>query len=150
MAGGRKMTLDFDVIAIDKRMKQVVKALEKQDKDAMKRIFSKQAVEEAVDFEENLDLLYAFFEEGSVLWERSGGPGTSEHLAIGHALKEIEATYDIECNNQQYHASIKICTKNDDNPDNIGILSFCIIPAEKWTDRCNYWGNLDICGITVD
>ncbi len=144
------MFLDLDDRVIDKKMKQVVKALEKQDKEVIKDMFSEQALEEAKDFEENLDRLYAFFEEGSILWERSGGPGTYEHLAIGHALKEIEATYDMECNDQQYHASIKICTKNDDNPDNIGILSFCIIPAEKWTENCNYWGDLDICGITID
>ena len=149
--GGREMFFDIDDRVIDNKMKQFVKALENQDKDTLKSMFSKRVLDEVEDFDEKLDLLSVFIGEEDLSWNRTGGPGTEEGInddGTGRIWKEIFATYDIETSERSFHASIKICSK-DKSSDAIGIISFCIIRAEDWIEEYNYWGDLDVPGIVI-
>ena len=116
-------------------------------------MFSTQALAQAVDFEEQITLLFEFIQGEIDSWKRTGGPGVSEGInddGSGRVWKEMRATYDIQTSEQKYHVSLKEITKDSQNSDKIGVSSLCIINAEDWHEEYNYWGDLGTLGIHVD
>lgn len=54
--------VDEDAIA-NARLEEVITALENQDKDDLKALFSEQALNESNDFDVNMNQLFEFFKE---------------------------------------------------------------------------------------
>ena len=144
---------------IDERFKQIVDAVENHDTDALKSMFSEQALAQTVDFEAQATLLFEFIQGEIESWKRTGGPGVHESInddGSGRTWKEIRATYDIKTSEQIYHVSLQEITKHSQDSDKVGISSFCIINAEDWGEEYNYWGDLGLpkdfktLGIFVD
>ena len=134
----------------DNKMKQIAEAISEQDKDKLKAMFSEYALDKADNFEENANRLFEFIQGDIQSWERTGGPGVFSNTDHRKIKKEMEATYDIKTDENVYHLSVKICLNDTDNPNKIGVSSLCIIHADNWPYDYNYWGNLDVLGITVD
>ena len=67
--GGGMISDDSDKKA-DKRMKQILETLKDEDQEALKAMFSKQALEEADDFDDNLDYLFKFLQGNVDSWAR--------------------------------------------------------------------------------
>jgi len=57
----------------DDRMKQIVEAIKNQNKEDLKKLFSKQALSEANDFDENTDYLFDFIQGEIISWEKADG-----------------------------------------------------------------------------
>lgn len=55
----------------DKRLEQILSAIENKDEDAMKLIFSKKALSEAEDFDEAMQQLFSFFQGDIKSWDFS-------------------------------------------------------------------------------
>lgn len=151
--GGGRMSFDFDENIIDNQFKQVVKVINNQDRDALRAMFSKQALAGDADFDDSMDKFLSLFQGKVESWERTGGPGVEEENnadGTGGNRKEMRATYDAKIGGENYHFSIKKCTQNTKNTDNIGVISICVINAEDWKSECNYWGDLNTPGIVID
>ena len=137
------MFFDNDDAIIDKSFSQIIETIKNQDKEALKKMFSEQSLNEAKDFGADIDHLFDFVQGTVESWERTGGPGVSEGRnddGSGRVWKEIRATYDIKTTERKYHVSIQEVTKHSKNPNLVGISSFCIISSEDWNEEYNYWG----------
>lgn len=156
--GGGKVSFGSNVFGsddsiIDNRFKQVVQVINNHDKNALKAMFSKQALAGDDNFDANMDKLFSLFQGKVESWERTGGPEVTDGKnddGTGRIWKEQAATYDAKIGGANCHLSIKECDKDTKNKDNIGLISICIINAEDWKEEFNYWGDVDTSGIHID
>jgi len=144
--GGNKMSItdDSDKKA-DERMEQIIETLKNKDQNALKSMFSKQALVEANDFDGNLDALFNYIEGDIQSWESTGGYGGSDEKnadGTGNRKKEIESTYILTTSEQEYQIAVYEFTIDTANQNNVGVYSLCIINSK---DNKNpgfvYWGN---------
>ena len=148
-SGGYLMFFTYEGTIADKWMKKVVKAIEKQDKDAFRQLFFERALDEANDFEENMDYLFELFQGEVKSWKRTATSSFDDYNN-GHVRKEINSSYDIESSDQKYHMSLKICSSDNKISKNVGIKAFCIINENDWREAYVYWGDWDMFGIIID
>ena len=78
----------------DYRLKKVIEALNKKDKEALKAVFSKQGLSDADDFDERMDYLFDFFEGTVESWEKTGGGGDS-HSEYGKKVESVDLFYAV-------------------------------------------------------
>ena len=136
----------------DDRMKQISEAIENDNREVLPAMFSRQALAEADNFEENLDALFGYVLGDIQSWKRAGAFGGAEGKNVdgtGNHTKEFEAIFILSTSEQEYHIAIYECTIDVANPDNVGLYSFCVISASDYTDtEHSYWGNRE-AGINI-
>ncbi|MCL2814620.1 MAG: DUF5104 domain-containing protein [Oscillospiraceae bacterium] len=154
--GGR---FSDDDVLIDKRFEKIIEAIKNQDENTLKSMFSAQASSQSDDFKEQIAHLFEFVQGEIESWKRTGGPGVFEGKnddGSGRIWKEVRATYDVKTSERTYHISLQEITKHSQNPEKVGVSSFCIIKAEDWGEEYNYWGDLGlpkdfkVLGIIID
>lgn len=136
----------------DARMEQLFEIIKVKDKDALKDLFSKQALSEADDLDEKLDAIFSYIQGEIQSWN-------SQDALIGHegknalvAEKEFQAAYIITTSKQIYHVAIYECTLATANPNNVGVYSICIVSDEDYdygNTEMVYWGDGDVAGIYI-
>lgn len=140
LGGSRTQMLDkddFDKIA-DARLEQVIEAIKNNDKDALKSMFSKQALDEAEDFDANMDYLFDFF-QGEVMSWKSNGVSEDESIDNGHNTKKIDSMYYLDTDKQKYIFYLIECIVDTDHSDNVGLYTLRVIKAEnRDTQFCLY------------
>ena len=68
----------------DDRMEQIIETFKNKDQDALKAMFSKQALDEANDFDGSLNALFNYIEGDIQSWKSTGGyTGSDEKNADG-------------------------------------------------------------------
>lgn len=77
--GGRTGMLDSREGSADQRMEQIVSAIKDKDSDALKSLFSKKALDEAVDIDSEIEGLFDFIQGDVVSWVRDGYSGSGTH-----------------------------------------------------------------------
>ena len=102
LGNGRIMFFNDDETRADKRFQQVTKALKNQDKEALKKIFSKKALDEADDFEEGMDYLFKFFQGDIESYELIIGPQVSDDFEYGKQTKEVKTWYNVKTDKEDY------------------------------------------------
>lgn len=114
----------------DARLEQVIKSIKNKDKDSIKAMFSKHALNEAKDLDERIHYLFTLIEGDIKSWERIGG---SVDESDDHGRKTIKSRYryDVYTDQEQYLFSILEYTKDDNNPENVGVYSLKIINVKN-------------------
>lgn len=129
----------------DARMDQLIEAIKREDKDALKAMFSKQALSEADDFDGNLSALFNYIQGEIQSWESTGAYSFPEEInanGTSNHKKEAESTYIFTTSKQEYHVAIYEYTIDTANPDNVGVYSLCIVSEKDNPDsEVVYWGN---------
>ncbi|MDD3173818.1 MAG: DUF5104 domain-containing protein [Herbinix sp.] len=121
---------DSDDKKADDRLKEVIEALEKQDKDALKAIFSKQALNDAEDFDGSMDYLFDFFQGDVDTWEKSSGPTVFKSNNHGHKKKEVKSYYYVTTDKQKYFFLLRDYPMDTDYPDNVGLYMLLVVKAD--------------------
>lgn len=114
----------------DTRFEQVIEAINNDDKDDLKSMFSKHALDKADDFDSRVDCLFEFFRGNVTSWERNGGPTVYESIDHGHNTKKINSMYYVNTDRQEYIFYLIEWTIDKDHPDNIGLFALRVIRAE--------------------
>ena len=130
-----------------KTMKKVVEAIRDQDKDALKSMFSIQALAEADDFDGSMDYLFEFIQGEIESLEIIKGLSIFDGInddGSGRSWKMIDSIGDIETSEQKYHISIQEVTKHSKEAERIGISSFSIISAEDWNEDYIFRGDFGL------
>lgn len=143
--GFGRVKVDDSAKKADARMEQLIEAIKREDKDALKAMFSKQALSEADDFDGNLNTLFNYIQGEIQSWKSTGAYSFPEEKnADGNSnhKKEAQSTYVFTTSKQEYHVAIYEYTIDTANPDNVGLYSLCIISAKDNKDsEFVYWGN---------
>lgn len=132
-----RLLMTSDERAANKCFEQVVKALEKQDKEAIKDMFSKQALEEAEDFDENLDRLFEIF-DGKLKPDNFDMGCVSESIEFGKKEKEIKVYFDISIDGVTYSIFLVDYPVNTLYPDNAGLYTLRVSSVEEelsWQEK---------------
>lgn len=123
----------------DKMMKSIMEALEEEDKDALKELFSDYALENAETLDENIDELINFFpgcEDGY-----KGNVSTHRTSDYGEITNVIMAKYTVTNGDDTYELHITFYVENDKKPEKIGLYIIEVMTEEgkpegfKWRDE---------------
>ena len=112
------------------RMEAIFEALKNQDKEALKEMFSEQALNDAEDFDGNLDNLFVFFQGEFDSWEKITGLNVFESNDHGHATKEVNTSFYLYTDKQKYYISLKDFPVDTDHPENVGLYLLLVAKAE--------------------
>ena len=139
-------TLGSDLDKADARVEQVIKVIQSQDKDALKAMFSKQALNEAQGLDEGIEYLFEFF-QGEVRTIKMNGVSPGKSVDYGHIVKEVVSFYSVETDKQKYLFFLIEYTQDTDHPDNVGLYALRVIRAEDKATQFTYWQYMKIAGI---
>lgn len=132
LGGSRTALLDMDdsdEIA-KARLEEVINALELRDKDALKNMFSKQALNESVDFDSSVNDLFDLFQGEVNSCEKPSGPTVFESNDHGHETKQINSYYYVTTDKQKYFFLMDDYPVDTDHPDNVGLYLLLVVKAE--------------------
>jgi hypothetical protein len=132
MVGSRLEMLnrDSDETKANARLEQIIEAIKSKDKDALKALFSKEALNEAVDFDSNMNDFFDFFQGKVDSWKKPSGPTVFESNNHGHQTKEVSSYYYINTDKQKYFFLLRDYPVDTDHSDNVGLYMLLVVKAE--------------------
>ena len=86
---------DDSSVANDK-FSELIDAIQTQDINTMKSLFSKNALKEAENLDESIRHLFDYFQGELVSYNNWGGPGVKAEMEYGDYQEVYDATYDFE------------------------------------------------------
>lgn len=111
----------------------IVKALEKQDKDKLEQLFSKETLKNAVDFDDGCEYLFNEYTGEYKSKERVAYTST-DHLDKGKLSREVFAKYKVITTESKYMLYIYSCPKNSENVSERGIYKLIMLEFENEED----------------
>jgi hypothetical protein len=136
-AGGSRTEMlnkDNDEKKAENVLTHVIDAIKNQDIDALKKIFSKQAVGDADDFDDEVDSLFRFIQGKINSFEKTSGPTVFESNDHGRKKKEVSSYYYVKTDSQKYFFLLKNYPVDTENPDNVGLYMLLVVKAEDKND----------------
>ena len=139
---GDSMILDDDRTIANKKLAEVLTAVQKQDKDALTVLFSADSLKDAEMFDAQMDELFTYFEGELESYNDWGGP-VVETAREGFQVHEaMESNYDVKTTKGSYRIAIRTITKDSWDANNVGIQSLYIIKLEDDPlPQYAYWGD---------
>ena len=123
----------------DARLEQIIKIINKKDKEAMKNIFSENALNEAIDIDERIIYLFDFIDGEIISWGKHIGASSSESVNHGKREKSSMAWYNVDTDNQQFLIAFIEWLIDTENPENVGVYMLYVIKSED-KDRFKGFG----------
>jgi len=147
LVGSRAQMLskDNDAGKADIRLKQIIESIKSKDKDSLKTIFSKQALNEAEDLNGRTDYLFNFVQGNIESWETIVHGATNESNDHGSRIKKSSSWYYVNTDKQKYLFFFWECTIDTDHPENVGIYMLQVIKAEDKVTQFDGGGQLTKC-----
>ena len=110
-------------------MDRLIPALDNNDRDALKDLFSESALAEAQNIEERIDLIMELF-QGEATEFASGG--ISRGGATDTTRMRFSSTYTITTTENVYRLHISYIYADDRNPANDGLSSISLVVYDDW------------------
>ena len=131
-------------------MDAVLSALQEQDKEALRGLFSEYTLSETKGFDRTIEDLFAYY-QGKVVSVHDWGTHTSEERDEDMRKHDLYLSYDITTSDQVYRFAVHYCAMNDYAPEQEGICSLYIIKMEEDTDpqRAYRGGHIYAPGIYI-
>jgi hypothetical protein len=104
----------------DARMEQIISALKDKDKEALKSLFSKKALNEANGFDSGMDSLLDFIQGNIESWERDSW-ASDESVESGKKSLMIRSGYKVITDKEEYFFFVVDYYIDTIDPDNEGI-----------------------------
>ena len=106
---------------MNRTKKQVIKCINEQDKEGLKKLFSKDAQKHIEDLDGKLDQLIGAFNGNKIKSEK--GSGTDFEGSIDAQPLHIYGDYVLKLSNgKEYTLFISFCDRDDENPDKKGLI----------------------------
>lgn len=99
---------------------RLLQAVDQKDRETIKGMFSKDALEHIDDIDEKIDLFIETFPTWECKYDPSFG-GMGKHANRGTITKWIKPTFDFESEGRQYVLKFIYSTRADENPDQLGL-----------------------------
>lgn len=131
---------DNDGEKADAQLEQVLEAIKNQDKDALRGMFSKQALDEAENLDGRMDYLFGFIQGDIESWETIVHGATNESINYGSVVKNSSSWYYVNTDKQKYLLFFLECIINTDHPENGGVYMLQVIKAEDKKAQFNGGG----------
>lgn len=99
---------------------RLLQAVDQKDREAIKDMFSKEALEHIEDIDEKIDLFIETFPTWECEYDPTFG-GMGKHANRGTITKWIKPTFDFTSEGRQYVLKFIYYTDADENPDQLGM-----------------------------
>lgn len=131
-----------DSQVVNVQFDKLLETIQSKDKEALKSLFSKQAILDAQTIDSNIELLFDYFQGDNATYEDDGGLVVDEANENGVRTKIIKKTYDVDTSVETYRFAICVVLADSINPDNVGIWSVYVIRMKDDTNPVYaYWGD---------
>ena len=101
--------------------KKVVKCINEQDKEGLKKLFSKSAQKDIEDIDIKAEELIHVFKGNKI--ESAKGEGSGFEGSVSTQPIHIYEDYNITLNNgDEYTLFVSFCDKNDNEPEKVGLI----------------------------
>ena len=106
---------------MNKMKNKVIKCINEQDKEGLKKLFSKDAQKHIEDLDGKLDQLIGAFNGNKI--ESAKGEGSGFEGSVSTQPIHIYEDYNITLNNgDEYTLFVSFCDKNDNEPEKVGLI----------------------------
>ena len=129
----RNFLMKDDSSVANDKFSELIDAIQTQDVNALKSLFSKSALKEAENLDESIRHLFDYFQGELVSYNNWGGPGVTAEMEYGDYQEVYDATYDFETAQDKYRLWMEIITVDTTDADKVGIRSLYIIRFEDDT-----------------
>jgi hypothetical protein len=126
---------------IDAAANQIILALDTQDSESLKAVFSETALTEAEDIDEGVQYVMNFFEGESISVEAHGRV-VSEHIGSPKNSQYITTSYYIETGIERYILRIEYWTSANPNARDIGVYRVYFATEEENNIEMELFRNL--------
>jgi hypothetical protein len=133
---------------VDARLEQILELLADNDRDGLKTIFSKQALADTEDFEEQLDYLFSFFQGTVESWTDTGSTGSTT-INNGKKSDRVVSWYTVTTSEDIYSFRVIEYLVDTFNPDNVGVYTLCVIKEIDKETKFTYWRDMEFPGIYI-
>jgi len=125
----------------DNRLKSILSSIEKKDTESLKNLFSLQALNETIDFDDQVIYLLNLFQGNVISWKRDGSNGHTD-ISDGKKLVRLISWYKVTTDTNIYIFFIIDYPQDTINTDNAGLYTLRVVKIEdeeayltgKWTD----------------
>ena len=150
LAGSRldMLNTDSDEEKADARMAQVIDAIKDQDKDAIKAIFSKQALRETKDIDDGINYLFNLVKGDIKSWENER-LASEGHIENGNKSIIIDSWYIVTTDVGVYKFFLLDHAINTIDPNNAGLYSLRAIKSKDEKTQFTFWQDMQIPGIFI-
>ena len=122
--------------------KEVVSAIQTQDKEMLTTLFSRTSIENASTFDADMTEIMSYFRGEVVSYNDWDCLYVEDSRENGRIFQAMESTYDIKTTEDEYRLAIRFVTKDTLCPDNVGIHSLYLIKRQEDTLLTYaYWGD---------
>ncbi len=135
---------------MNKTKKQVIKYINEQDKEGLKKLFSKDAQKNIEDLDGKLDQLIGAFNGNKI--ESAKGNGTDFEGSADAQPLHIYGDYDLKLSNgENYVIMINICDIDDENKEKEGLYRIILLTFsnEEIPEDLKIEGGKDEYGVAV-
>ncbi|MBQ2988343.1 MAG: DUF5104 domain-containing protein [Clostridia bacterium] len=113
-------------------------ALENEDSDALKSLFSKTVIEGDTDLDKQIEKLLAIYPNAKTDVKFDGILGGDYENQDGHFKSSAYTTFPVVCEGKYYWVYFKIIYEDDVSKENIGVHSVFFYTADEY---CAFWNN---------
>ncbi|WP_242942794.1 DUF5104 domain-containing protein [Papillibacter cinnamivorans] len=110
----------------DARLEEVIEAIKNEDKEALKAMFSEQALNEADDLDGQMDYLLGFIQGNIESWKFQGGSADGANYE-GHKTRKSRYWYSVKTDKEEYLFFLLEYTEDTDHPENVGLYMLQVI-----------------------
>lgn len=139
---------DTDGQTADKRLEQLLTAIEGKDKLTIKSMFSKKALSEVDDFDETVNSLFVFF-DGQVQEKGKSYPAVYEKKEAGIHTKKLLWWNYVQTDKFKYVFIFIEHIENTEDPDILGLYTLRVIKEEDEDTLFTSYDDVEIPGIFV-
>ena len=118
--GGEPTIFNDDSIKAKDRLEQLIEAVENRDKDALRAMFSEQALEEAEELDGRMYWLFDFVSGDITSWEQEGGSNNASNNR-GHKWKESRYWFFVNTDTEKYVFYTVEYPEDTEHPENVGL-----------------------------
>lgn len=122
---------DNDNRLADARMEELFDAVKRQNKGAIKELFSEKAIDEAGDVDSKIDHLLSFVQGKLVSWDRDGSSMVLDTVKYGNKKKQLITWYTLYTDEQNYLVFLVDYPIDKIDSKNVGLYSIRILRAEN-------------------
>ena len=117
----------------DQMMEDIAAALDAGDADALKSLFSKTALEEATDIDQQISDLLEFYQGKKQSFE--GDASSSTHTKYGEDIeKQLIGQYLLITDKESYRVIYDYNVIDKENPDTVGLSQLEVVPDELYQE----------------
>lgn len=134
----------------DKFLQELTQALEQQDAEKIKSLFSDNIVSEVPELDAQIDQLCGFY-TGTVVGTVDRGSSAHMEKKGSYRREVVNASYDLTTTGGEYRIAFQFCSIDTTDPGEVGIHSMYMIKAEASNMEFAYWGGYKwLPGIVIE